>query len=470
MVSDAARRNVLIAAVTGSSLAPFMVSAIIVALPAIADEFSADGVTLGWLASVFFLAAAVFLVPFGRVADRYGAKKVFLAGLGVYAASAVLSLLAPDIRVLIAARFLTGIGGGMIFGTSIALLSLAFPESERGRAIGINVTGMFVGFLLGFFLGGLLTYYLSWRGIFLVVLPVALAAMGLILLRIRGECEISRAGALDAPGMALYALSMLLLMTGFSSLSVPAGEVIFAAGVVVLLLFILRELRAGSPALDVRLFARNAIFARANLAALVFNTSNFAVIFLLSLYLQDIRGFDARVSGIILLTLVVCMAAFSSFAGRLSDRTAPALVIGTGVALSTAGLAILAFIAPDTSVIVLVAALAVMGTGFAFFQSPLIRTLVGSVPRELYGRASGMVETMRLVGMTISIAIATLVLGTFVGSSHIGPDVSARFIEAIHAIFWIFLGLSLAALVVVIFLGRQQGVPGKGPGKEEPRK
>ena len=452
MVSDVSRRNVLTASVLGSSLAPFMVAALVVALPAIGNEFSADAVSLGWLTNVFFLSAAVFLVPLGRIADMYGVKKVFVTGIGVFLVSSILCILAPSIQFLIAARFITGVGGGMIFGTSIALLSLAFPESERGKAIGMNVTGMFVGFLLGFFLGGFLTYYVGWRSIFVLTIPFELLAIGLILLRIRGECELSRSRVLDIPGMILYSLSILLLMIGFSSLPGLTGGAVIAGGIVCLALFILRKLRAEHPALDLRLFSGNQTFASANLAALLFNTSNFAVIFLLSLYLQDIRNFDSRVSGIILLTLVIFMALFSSSAGRLSDRIAPRIVIGTGVVLSSAGLFILSFLGGDTPLISVIIALAVMGTGFAFFQSPLLRTLVSSVPKEMYGLASGMVETMRLVGMTISIAITTIIFTFFIGSTRITPAVSREFIGTIHVIFWIFLVISLCALLVTLFL------------------
>ena len=158
MVSDSSRRKVLLAAALGSSLAPFMVSAFIVALPSIGTEFSADSAMLGWVTSTFFLAAAICLVPVGRLADRSGIKKIFTAGIGVYAFSALLVIFSPSVDVLIAARFVTGIGAAMVFGTSIALVSLVFPESERGRAIGINVTAMAVGFLLGFFSGGFLTF------------------------------------------------------------------------------------------------------------------------------------------------------------------------------------------------------------------------------------------------------------------------------------------------------------------------
>jgi EmrB/QacA subfamily drug resistance transporter len=462
MVSEPGRNNVLTASVLGSSLAPFMVAALVVALPAIADEFSADAVSLGWLTTVFFLSAAVFLVPLGRIADMHGVKKVFLAGVGVYVLSSVLSLLAPSLPFLIAARFITGIGGGMVFGTSIALLSLAFPESGRGKAIGINVTGMFVGFLLGFFLGGLLTYYAGWRSIFLVVIPVALSAIGLILLRVRGECELSRSREADLPGMVLYSLSVLLLMAGFTALPRAAGAAAIGGGAGCLALFVLRETRAESPLLDLRLFTGNRTFALANLAALLFNISTFAVIFLLSLYLQDIRGFDARLSGTVLLTTVVFMALLSPYTGRLSDRTAPRLVIGAGVILSSLGLILFTFLAGDTPVSLIIIALAVMGAGFAFFQPPLLRTVVSSVAREQYGLASGMVETMRLAGMTISIAITTIAFSFTLGSTHVTPEVSREFLGTTRLVFWIFLGFSLAALAVVLSLGKRPA--GTGPG------
>jgi MFS family permease len=153
------------------------------------------------------------------------------------------------------------------------------------------------------------------------------------------------------------------------------------------------------------------------------------------------------------------MALFSSYAGRLSDRIAPRIITGTGVVLSSAGLFILTFLDIATPVPAIVIALAVMGTGFAFFQSPLLRTLVSSVPRDMYGLASGMAETMRLVGMTISIALTTIVLGATIGSTHVTPEISRGFIGAAHGIFLIFLGISLAALIVALFLKRATGSP-----------
>jgi len=454
MASDAAKRNVLIASALGSSLAPFMVSALIVALPTIGHEFSADTATLGWVTSIFFLAAAMFLVPIGRIADIHGVKKVFTTGILVYFLSVLLCSIAPDIRFLIGARFITGIGAGMIFGTSIALLSLVFSESERGKAIGINVAAMSVGFLLGFFVGGILTFYTTWRMIFVLTIPVEIAVIWLILTRIKGECEITRQKGLDLPGMFLYSLAIFLIMIGFSTFPQFSGGILFAAGIVCSFLFILHESRAKFPVVPVGILMKNRTFMLTNLIVVLFNASNFAFIFLFTLYLQDIRAIDARVTGLFLLTPILFMALLSPFAGRLSDRNTPRIVIGGGILLSSAGLVLCAFLDSTSSFLFIVLALSLIGAGIAFCQSPLVRTNVSSVQKEMFGLASGMIETMRLIGMTISIAIAIIVFTVIIGNAHITQPVLALFIRSFHILFWIFLGISLCGLFVVFFLER----------------
>jgi len=452
MVSDSSRRKVLLAAALGSSLAPFMVSAFIVALPSIGREFSSDAAMLGWVTSSFFLAAAVFLVPIGRLADRSGIKKIFTAGIGVYAFSALLVIFAPSVEALIAARFVTGIGAAMVFGTSIALVSLVYPESERGRAIGINVTAMAVGFLLGFFSGGFLTFYLGWRSIVAVLIPFELFIVWLILSRLRGECEISRQREIDPAGMVLYGTGMFCLMSGFAVLPRPAGSALLGAGLACIIAFIWQEGRMKNPLLAVRQLARNRLFVMANLIALLYNTANFAIIFLMSLYLQSVRGIDARVSGVILLVPILFMAGLSPYAGRLADRTKPEIVIGSGVAMTTLSLFLLTSLEQDTPMPLVLVALILMGSSIALFQSPLVRTLVGSVPREMYGVASGMVETMRLAGMTISISI-TVIIFTLAGA------VSLADLSGLHTIFRVLLFISLGALVATFALRKRQESP-----------
>jgi MFS family permease len=170
------------------------------------------------------------------------------------------------------------------------------------------------------------------------------------------------------------------------------------------------------------------------------------------------------VSGTILLTTVVFMAVLSPYTGRLSDRAAPRALVGAGVLLTSLALLILVFLESNTPLPVIIAALAVMGAGFAFFQPPLLRTLVSSVPREQYALASGLVETMRLAGMTISIAITTIAFSLTLGGTHVTPEVAPQFLGTTRQVFWIFLGFSLAALAVVLSLqGRPAGTGAGGP-------
>jgi MFS family permease len=452
MVSDTSRRNVLLASALGSSLAPFMVAGLLVAVPTIGKEFGANASLLGWLTNVFFLAAAVFLVPLGRVADVRGAKKVFTLGIGIYLVSVSLCVVAPNIFFLIGARFLTGIGAAMVFGTSIALLSLVFPLAERGKAIGINVTAMSVGFLLGFFLGGLLTFYIGWRSIFAVTIPLEVLVLWLIFSRIRGECELAREKELDLPGMALYGSALFLTVTGFSSLPRFEGVATLAGGLVVLAVFVFRERRAFHPLLNLHLFRANTTFLISNLTVLLFNTSNFAVIFLLTLYLQSLRQFDVRIAGVILLVPIIFMSLFSAYAGRLSDRIPPRWVVGSGIGFSSIGLILFTSLNDQTSLYLIIGALSLAGLGIAFCQAPLVRTSVSAVSREMTGLASGMIETMRLVGMTISIAISIIVFTLYVGNEMVTPQLHVPYLSSIRLIFWIYLGISLLPMGIALFL------------------
>jgi MFS family permease len=457
MASERAQRNVLLASALGSSLAPFMVSALIVALPVIGQEFSADVPALSLLTNIFFIAAAVFLVPFGKIADTFGVKKIFTLGITVYFISAVLCIIAPDIRFLTAARCITGTGAGMVFGTSIALLSLVFPESERGKAIGINVGAMSGGFLLGFLLGGVLIFYSGWRTIFFLTIPVEILVIWLIFSRIRGECELVRTPHLDVPGMMIYGLTLFLIMSGFTMLPQQTGTVILLSGVLCLILFLVRENRVNNPLIDIPVIGKNRLFLTTNLIVILFNASNFAVIFLTSLYLQDIRNLDPRAAGLILLTTVIFMVLLSPFAGKLSDRFEPVIVIGTGAALSSAGLIIYTFLDSETSLFLIILALSLVGAGIAFCQSPLVRTTVSAVPKGMYGLASGMIETMRLLGMTISVAIAGIVFGVFLGNTPLTTALFPVFMHSFRLCFIILFGFSIACLFVIRTLKRRNG-------------
>jgi MFS family permease len=209
-----------------------------------------------------------------------------------------------------------------------------------------------------------------------------------------------------------------------------------------------------TPLIDISVLGKNRLFITTNLIVILFNASNFAVIFLSSLYLQDIRNLDPRAAGLILLTTVIFMVLLSPFAGRLSDRLSPVIIIGAGGLLSSAGLFIYAFLDAGSSLYLVILALSLVGAGIAFCQSPVVRTTVSSVLKEMFGLVSGMIETMRLLGMTISVAIAGIIFAVFPGNAHITAPLFPVFMQGFRLSFMIFFGISLLCLVVIRTLKR----------------
>ena len=444
------RKTAIVTASLGSFLAPFMVSGLIVALPAIGNEFGLDAVSLSWLTSVFFLSSAAFLIPVGRLADIWGVKIVFRAGALIYAGTAAICAVAPDFTLLMTGRFLAGVAGAAVFSTSIALMSLAVPAKERGRSIGINVTAMVTGFSLGFLAGGLLTFYSGWRSIFLVAVPVALVSAA-VSTRIPGECALARDRRPDVPGMVLASAGILLLMAGLSAITGIYGLIAFLAGCVLAGAFVLHEQRISSPLLDIRALSGNRVFILANFTDFLYFTGGFASIFLVSLYLQLVRGLDPRVAGSVLLVQPVLMT-LAAYGGRLADRFSPWKVAGAGAALSIAPVAFFILLDENTPLFAVIAALAVLGIGVALFQPSVAKAVVSSIGPSVYGMASGTVETMRLTGNTVSTAISSIIFALLLGTTQITPGTSARFTGALHLLFSAYTLISLATLVTIALL------------------
>jgi len=274
------KRSVLTVTAFASFLTPFMGSAVNLALPSIGEEFSLNAVTLNWIVSSYMLTTSMLLLPAGRAGDILGRRKIFTAGMIVFTFSMILLTFTPGIRWLIAVRILQGVGGAMMFGTNMAILTSVFPPGERGRAMGINVTAVYAGLASGPFLGGLLTRYLGWRSIFAFLIPMGIISLILIRTRMKKEWADARGESFDWQGSVVYGLAMAALMYGFSKLPSPAGWIITGAGLLLMPLFIMREKRAVHPLFDITLISRNRVFAFSSLAALIHYAATSAVGFL----------------------------------------------------------------------------------------------------------------------------------------------------------------------------------------------
>jgi len=443
MVEWSDKRSALAISVLSSFFTPFMASSVNVALPSISSEFSMSAFLLSWVATSYLLSAAIFLVPFGRIADIKGRKAVFLAGTWIFIVSSVLCAVAPDALLLIVFRVAQGIGSGMIFGTSIAILTSVYPPSERGKVIGIATAVVYIGLSIGPFVGGVLTTNLGWRSLFLVLLPLGAAILYIGHIKLKGEWAEAKGERFDLAGSVVYALALSLFIIGFSLLPQTIVSPVIAwelttGGVAGILFFVLLELRTRSPVLDMRLFRSNRAFAFSNIAALINYAATFAVGFLMSLYLQYILGMDPQGTGLILVSQPIVMAVFSPLAGKHSDTIEPRLLATVGMAISAVGLLFFAMLTEGTGIPLIVGCLAFIGFGFALFSSPNTNAIMGSVERKQYGIASASVGTMRLIGQVLSMGIASVCISLFLGPSQVTPALHHEFLQGFQLAFYVF--------------------------------
>jgi len=465
MSDTANKRSALTVATLSAFVTPFMGSAINIAIPSIQREFGIDAVLLSWIATSYLLAAATALVPFGRLADIQGRKKVFAYGMVIFTAASFLSALSPSAVILILFRVLQGIGSSMVFATGIAILTSVFQPQERGKVLGINVAAVYAGLSLGPFLGGFLTQHFGWRSIFLATVPLGLISIALVIWKLKGEWAEAKGEKFDLSGSLIYGMAIVALMYGLSLLPAKRGLGFVVSGFIGIWVFIAWEVKKESPVYDLNLFKTNRVFAFSNLAALINYSATFAVAFLLSLYLQHIKGLSPQNAGIILVAQPIIQTLFSPFAGRLSDRVEPRILATAGMFLTTLGLVFLIFLDQHSALALIVAWLILLGFGFALFSSPNTNAIMGSVERRFYGLASGSVGTMRLLGMMISMGITTMLFSMLIGRVQITAEYYPAFLKSIRVAFIVFSLLCFGGTFASLVRGRTGSYPAENDAR-----
>ena len=454
MTADKKQLSIVLYATTLSAfITPFMGSSVNVALPVMAQDLSMTALTLSWVPSSFLLAAAITLVPLGRLADIFGRKKFFFWGAIIFTLASLLCSWSPTATFLILARIIQGIGGAMIFSTGTAILVAAFPVRERGGILGINIAAVYVGLTIGPFIGGLLTEQLGWRCIFLFTALFGFMMLLLILFMAKEEWQSANGEHFDFTGSLLYAIALFTVMYGFSLLPALQAGGLILFGIVCLFFFVRHQLRVPYPLLNIHLFRDNRVFAFSNLAALINYCATFAVTFLLSLYLQHIQALTPLQAGMILIAEPAVQASFSPLAGRLSDRFEPGIIASIGMALNVAGLIPLMFINFATSISYIVFCLIVLGLGFALFSSPNVNAAMSAVENKYYGIASATLATMRMIGQMFSMGITMLVFAVFLGDRPL-DQAGGLLLQSIQLIFFILGILCCAGIFASLARGK----------------
>jgi MFS family permease len=334
----------------------------------------------------------------------------------------------------------------MIFGTSLAIITSVFLPGERGKAMGINITAVYLGLSLGPVIGGLLTQYFGWRSIFAFLVPFGIISLILIKSKIKTEWAESSGEKFDWRGSVIYGVALASFMYGFSKLPTTIGWVCVASGFLTAILFVLYEKNLNNPVFDIRLILRNRVFAFSGIAALINYSATSAIGFFISLYLQYLKGLDARSAGLIMISQPIAMTLLSPVAGRLSDKINPGIIASFGMGCTAIGLVLLCFITQATQTYLIVLLLVLMGIGFGLFSSPNSNAIMSSVEKRHLGVASGVVGTMRMVGQMMSMGIAMMLISLYIGRQTINPETYPGLLAGMRTGFIVFSVLSFLGI------------------------
>ena len=397
----------LIASCTAIFMLLVDVSIVNVALPSIQRGLHASFSDLQWVIDAYSLTLAGVLLAAGSLADKVGRRRVFTLGLVVFTASSFACGIATDPLFLHIARASQGVGGAMMFGTSLALLAQEFQGRERGTALGVWGATTAAAVSVGPLLGGAVTDALSWRWIFLVNVPIGIVAIVVARLRVR-ESRDPGAGGVDLPGVVLLCPSLFLLVyalirgnpDGWGSATI-IGCFVASAGAMVL--FVLRERRAGNPLLDLRLYRKPA-FTGATIAGFALSASMFSLFLYITLFFQNELKFSPFQAGLRTLPVTGLLLFVSPVSGRLTARVPVRLLIGTGLAFVALGLLLMHGLSDSSGWTALLPGQIACGVGIGLTTPALASSAVGTAPASLSGMASGANNTARQLGIATGIA------------------------------------------------------------------
>ncbi|MDR3364165.1 MAG: MFS transporter [Clostridiales Family XIII bacterium] len=428
---------------------PFATTALNIAVPHIGKEFHASATSMTWIVLSFIFVTVLLSIPFGRIADIRGRKPILKSGILLICAASFLNIFSPSMPVFFLFRVLQGIGAAMIFSTNIAILLDVFPANKRGSVLGISVSAVYAGAALGPVAGGLITHAFGWRGVFLVISALALVAFAMAAIKLPKDEKKAVAEKLNVGSIVLFIVSLGLVMYGFATLTqnIPS-YFILAAGVVFLVVFVRHELRTETPVIEVRLFSGNRDFSLSNLAAMFNFASVFAVSYLMSIYLQLVKGFNADVSGIIMISQPIIQVILSPIAGRLSDRKSASSIASAGMACCGGALFMFAFLDGGAPTPYIVAGLILTGVGQGLFSSPNSNVIMGSVPKKDYGIAASVQSTSRTFGQVIGMAVITIVINAVIGNTPIENVASAHIATDLHISFSIFAAICVIGIFI----------------------
>lgn len=446
-------KKILYVALLTSFMTTFMGSALNLSIPNMEADFQVGAATVGWVITAYTLTVAACSVPFGKLADVVGRRKILIPGIGIFGICTLGCAFASNIWILLVLRILQGIGAAMIFATNNPILISAYPPTERGHVLGMSTAAVYVGLSVGPVIGGFLNHHLDWHSVFFLTVILALASFALSVKAIPADIDAAQTASkgpkADLAGNLLYIVCIAITLYGLSSLSTLSyGWAILLTGLLLGAAFVKAEAKAENPVIRISMFTEDKAFAFSNIAALLNYGATFAISYLMSIYLQVIMGYTSQTAGLILIAQPLMQALFSPMMGKLSDRIPPYKLATAGMSFCVVGLILFAMVGLETSIIFIVAALMLSGFGFALFSSPNTNAVMSCVQPKDYSVANSILSTMRTVGQSSSMAVVTIVVGMTMGSQALTAAEPATLVHTMHIIFGIFIALCLMGVVL----------------------
>jgi EmrB/QacA subfamily drug resistance transporter len=462
MVVITEKRIILALIFMTAFVAPFFSSSLTIALPTINSDLAVkDQTLLAWASASFALATAIFTLPFARISDKLGRKKVLLVGLSIFVVALFLGTICSSIYMLIAVRVMAGIGNAMLNGTTIAVLTAAFSSGERGKVLGIFGSSTYLGHTLGTVLGGFITQYMGWRMIFAGLMVYAVVVAVMMLWKLKGQFHVQDNGKFDLVGSMFYGATLFLLVYGVSEIPDEIGIYCVALSILGMVAFYLWEKRNENPILNVNVLGKNPVFVFSSLATLINYMATYAVAYMLSLYLQNIHGVSASNAGLILLVLPLVELIFSPVFGRISDRVPSRYVASIAMGVCAVGLISFAFITASTSLIQFVGSMLVLGIGISMFLSPNQNSIMTSVKKDKFATAGGIEKTMSRLGQSTSTSIVMIVFTLVMGHTSISRDPGqlVLLMNGIKATFVVFAIFCVIGMIFPLIRERVKTAP-----------
>jgi EmrB/QacA subfamily drug resistance transporter len=450
----------MVVVMTGVLITAVDTTIVVLALPTIERQLHVALASVIWVVIGYLLVITLLATQVGRLGDMFGRVRMYEAGFAIFVLGSLLCALSWNEGAIIGFRILQGIGGAFVTANSGAVIADLYPPQQRGKAYGYNAVGWTFGAVLGIILGGLIVTYISWRWIFGINVPIGIAAL-LLALRVLRERAARTSRHLDVPGMATLGLGLFGVLWAMTKLATTSltGSVIgyLIGGVVLLAAFVVVELRQSEPMLDLSLF-KIPTMAPSLLASLFQGLANFAVLFLVIMYLQGARGLSPIHASLLLVPGYVVGAAVGPFAGRLADKVGAVFPATIGLAVQVVALLIYAQLGLSTPLWVVVIASIVNGAGASAFFPANTSAVMKASPREVLGISSGMLRTFGNIGMVFSFATAILIasrsisrglaFAIFVGSTSLHGALAAAFTHGLHAAFYASVTFMVLAAVL----------------------